>query len=102
MKKRKSLSILRKLIHNKEDIRVHFQRFYEIKKKYDILEKDIYNINKTGFQIDVDRVYKVIIREKHVQLFFFINNLNNYESLTFIECIDINNFLFSSILTITF
>ena len=66
MKKRKSLSILRKLIHNQEEIQVHFERFRETKTKYGILEEDIYNMNETGFRIDVDRTHKVIVRKKNV------------------------------------
>ena len=66
IKKRKSLSILRKLTHNKEDIQAHFKRFRETKMKYGILKEDIYNMNETGFRIDVGRVHKVIIRKKNV------------------------------------
>ena len=61
MKKRKPLSIVRKLTYNQEDILVHFKRFQEIKIKYDILKDDIYNMNETGFRIDIDRTYKVIM-----------------------------------------
>ena len=66
IKKRKPLSILRKLTYNKEDIQVHFERFREVKMKYDILKENIYNINEIEFRIDVDRTYKVIIRKKNV------------------------------------
>ena len=59
-------------------------------------------MNETDFRIDVDRVYKVIIRKKHVQLSFFINDPDNRESLTSIECVDINDFLLSPMLIITF
>ena len=100
MKKKKSLSILRKLMYNEEDIQTYFERIQEIKIKYDILEDDIYNINETGFRIDVDRTYKVIVRKKNVQLSSFINDLNNRESLTSIECVGVNKFLLSSILVV--
>ena len=60
IKKRKSLSIIRKLTHNQEDILVHFERFQETKTKYDILEDDIYNMNETDFRIDISRTHKVI------------------------------------------
>ena len=49
IKKRKPLSILRKLIYNKKDIQTHFERFRKIKIKYDILKEDIYNMNETRF-----------------------------------------------------
>ena len=58
-------------------------------------------MDETGFRIDVSRVYKVIIRKKNVQLPSFINDLDNRESLTFIEYIGVNEFLVSPILVIT-
>ena len=60
IKKRKPLSIVRKLMYNQENILVHFKRFQETKIKYDILEDDIYNMNETDFRIDINRIYKVI------------------------------------------
>lgn len=41
VKKRKPLSVLRKLTHNEEDMQAHFERFREAKAKYGILEDDI-------------------------------------------------------------
>ena len=58
-------------------------------------------MDEIGFQIDVGRTHKVIVRKKNVQLSFFINDLDNYKSLTFIECIDVNGFLILPILVMT-
>ena len=58
-------------------------------------------MNETGFRIDVSRIYKVIVRKKNVQLSSFINDLDNRESLTFIECVDVNGFVLLPILVIT-
>ena len=68
--------------------------------KYDILKENIYNMNETGFRIDISRIYKVIIRKKNTQLSFFINDLDNRESLTSIECVGVNGFLLLPILVI--
>ena len=57
-------------------------------------------MNETGFRIDVGRIHKVIIRKKNVQLPFFINDPDNREFLTFIECVGANDFLLLPILVI--
>ena len=57
-------------------------------------------MDETDFRIGVGRTHKVIVRKKNVQLPFFINDLDNCESLTSIECVDVNEFLVSPILVI--
>ena len=59
-------------------------------------------MNETGFRIDINRAHKVIVRKKNAQLPSFINDPNNRESLTSIECVNVNGFLIPPILVVAF
>jgi hypothetical protein len=50
-RKTKPLYAERKAVHKAEDIEAHFQQFEAAKKKYNIKDKNIWNIDETGWRI---------------------------------------------------
>jgi hypothetical protein len=58
--KQKPIKLERKIAHDPVLIRDWFSRFYALRKEFGVVKEDIWNYNKTGFQIGVERTQWII------------------------------------------
>jgi Tc5 transposase DNA-binding domain len=86
-KKKKPLAVERAQAHSRRTIQAHFDRFQNAVQEYGITDNDIYNFDETGFRIGVGRPHEVITRRRARNLPLYLQNPDNRESLTSIECI---------------
>jgi hypothetical protein len=81
----KTLVQERKAIYWKENLKEHFKEYYNTLKKFSITFNNVYNINKTGFQIGVlnGNIVIIYLQTKVV----YLANPDNRESLIIIKTI---------------
>ena len=97
IRKQKSLIVNRQNAHDIEIIHEIFRLFKATREKYNILKKNICNMNETSFKIDIDENQYIVTRTSHRK--FTIKNSNNRESFINIEIIrDDDTILFSYII----
>jgi hypothetical protein len=73
----KPLDVARHSAHNREELILHFEGFCSCKARYCILDDDTYSFDETGCQIGVCAGETAV----------FVDDLNNKEIITSIECI---------------
>ncbi len=53
--RQKPIELVRKLAHDSEVISGWFQRFQALRTRFGVCDKNIWNFDKTGFRIDVEK-----------------------------------------------
>ena len=85
-KKQKSLNVARKASEELKQLKQHFVRFRRVCKKRNIKLSNLYNMNETDFRVNCDENHWILTLNK--LLFQKLNDLDNRESVTSIECIN--------------
>jgi hypothetical protein len=49
-------------MYNVQGLKRWFRKLNAVREEYGVVDQDIYNIDKTGFWIEVERKYRVIIK----------------------------------------
>jgi hypothetical protein len=71
--------------HQKDDIKAHFEEFKRCKVKWGILDKDVYNFDKTGCLIGIVAGFLIIVPASITVA--YVDDLTNRELVTSTECI---------------
>ncbi len=85
VKKQKTLDIQRKCSHGPIRIAAWFQAFRKVVEQYGFQPGDIYNMNETGFRIDIGKDQKIITKEAKRQS--YLVSSSSRELVTVMECI---------------
>lgn len=81
----KTLAQERKLSHSRKDLEAHFDGFRKACEQYGVCEKDIYNMDETGFRVGCISG-KVVITSLNTKA-VYLADPDNRESLTAVETI---------------
>ena len=85
-KKQKSLNVARKTSEELKQLKQHFVRFRRVCKKRNIKLSNLYNMDETGFRVNCDKNHWILTLNKLLPQ--RLNDSNNRESVTSIECIN--------------
>jgi len=93
----KPLSAKRRATHIREDIEAHFKEFDRCKRKWGILDDDIYNFDETGCQIGVTSGGLVCVPAGVDQV--YVDDPDNKELVTSTECISASGYHLPAMIT---
>ena len=79
-------------MYNKDKLKAWFELFKAKYKKFDIVLKNYWNIDKKGYALSIIEIIKVIIViKKQRKVSTFLTQYDNREWVSLIECVSIDD-----------